>query len=337
MADSATELLHEEPYVPGIRPLKLRDFIGQESIKDNLAIFLEAAKARAQSLDHTLFYGPPGLGKTTLAEIIAREMDSNIKVTSGPVITKPGDLAAILTGLKENDVLFIDEIHRLGIAAEEVLYSAMEDFKLDIILGEGPTANNIRLDIPRFTLVGATTRQGLLSNPLRDRFGIMLRLNFYTTEELSLIVKRSASILGTKVTPEACSAIAKRCRGTPRVANNLLRRIRDFLVTSNKDILDSDLVQFALEKLGIDEIGLDLIDRKYLQTLADFYGGGPVGIETLAAVLAESKGTIEDVVEPYLLKEGLIIKTPRGRCLTNASWEHLKLTKPFPGDLEEDA
>lgn len=306
-----------------LRPRSLNEFIGQSSLKENLEVFIKAAKTRGEHLDHVLFYGPPGLGKTTLSEIIAFEMGSNLKITSGPVITKPGDLAAILTNLKEKDILFIDEIHRLSIAAEEVLYSAMEDFKLDIIIGEGPVARNIRIDLPKFTLVGATTRYGLLSNPLRDRFSIVLRLAFYSDKELEEVITRTAKILKVSISKEGAKEVAKRCRGTPRIANSLLKRMCDFLVTSEKSAIDEELANFALSRLGVDNNGFDELDRKYLKAIAEFYKGGPVGIETLAAVLSENKGTVEDVIEPYLLKKGFVIKTPKGRSITEKTWNYL--------------
>lgn len=306
-----------------LRPASLLEFIGQTALKDNLNVFVNAAKTRNQHLDHVLLYGPPGLGKTTLAEIIAKEMGSNLKVTSGPVITKPGDLAAILTNLKEKDILFIDEIHRLTISAEEVLYSAMEDFNLDIIIGEGPVAKNIRIELPKFTLVGATTRYGLLSNPLRDRFSIVFRLSFYSHQELQQVVMRTAKVLKTDITKEAALLLAQRSRGTPRIANSLLKRICDFLITSNKSIIDEELANYSLSKLGIDNNGFDELDIKYLQSIADFYNGGPVGIDTLSAVLSENKGTVEDVIEPYLIKMGYIIKTPKGRVITDKTWKYL--------------
>lgn len=306
-----------------LRPRTLEEFIGQSSLKENLSVFIKAAKTRNQHLDHVLFYGPPGLGKTTLSEIMANEMESNLKITSGPVITKPGDLAAILTNLKEKDILFIDEIHRLSIAAEEVLYSAMEDFKLDIIIGEGTAARNIRIDLPKFTLVGATTRYGLLSNPLRDRFSIVLRLSFYTNTELEEVIKRTARILNVNISKEGSKMLSQRCRGTPRIANSMLKRVCDFLITSDKSIIDEELADYALTKLGVDKSGLDELDRKYINAIAEFYKGGPVGIETLAAMLSENKGTLEDVIEPYLLKMGFLVKTSKGRCITDKAKVYL--------------
>lgn len=306
-----------------IRPQKLTDFIGQTKIKNNLQIFIEASKQRKESLDHCLFYGPPGLGKTTLSQIIATEMGAKIKFTSGPAISKSGDLAAIISSLSFGDVLFIDEIHRLPIAVEEILYSAMEDFKLDFVVGEGSTARSLRIDIPKFTLIGATTRYGLLSSPLRDRFGITLQLEFYSVEDLVSILKRTASILEIPMTKDATIEIAKRSRGTPRIANRILKRLRDFLAVSNKSLLDLDLTNESLLSLGIDAIGLDDLDKKYLECIAKFYNGGPVGIDSISATLSEAKDTIEDTVEPFLLQLGFIARTSRGRTLTKLAFEHL--------------
>lgn len=306
-----------------LRPTFLKDFLGQNKIKENLQIFLNAAKKRGDSLDHTLFYGPPGLGKTTLSQIIAHEMGVGFKSTSGPVISKSGDLAAILTNLQEGDVLFIDEIHRLNASVEEILYSAMEDFKLDIIIGEGPAARAIKIDLPKFTLVGATTRLGLLSNPLRDRFGIPLRLNFYEIEELKQIVIRDAHILGVKITNDGALEVARRSRGTPRIAIRLLKRVRDFAVHENKNEIDQELADSSLRKLEIDSYGLDSADLRYLKFIAVNYQGGPVGIETIAAGLSEEKDSVEDTIESYLLQQGFIQRTPRGRMLTKLAANHL--------------
>ncbi len=305
-----------------LRPLYLQDFLGQEKIKDNLKVFIKAAKSRGESLDHALFYGPPGLGKTTLAQIIAHEMGVGFKGTSGPIITKSGDLAAILTNLQAGDVLFIDEIHRLHTAVEEVLYSAMEDFKLDLIIGEGPAARAIKIDLPKFTLVGATTRIGLLTKPLKDRFGIPLRLNFYEISELKTIVIRDAKILQTKITEEAALEIAKRSRGTPRIAIRLLKRVRDFLQNQN-DLIDKNLADLALQRLEIDDQGLDSADHRYLKFIAVNYSGGPVGIETIASGIGEERDSIEDTIEPYLIQKGFIDKTPRGRVLTKMALDYL--------------
>lgn len=306
-----------------LRPLYLADFLGQEKIKDNLKIFINAAKKRSDSLDHTLFYGPPGLGKTTLAQIIAHEMGVGFKGTSGPIITKAGDLAAIITNLQPGDVLFIDEIHRLPSAVEEVLYSAMEDYKLDIIIGEGPAARAIKIDLPKFTLVGATTRLGLLANPLRDRFGIPLRLNFYEAEELAQILIRDAKILQIKIAPKAALEIAKRSRGTPRIAIRLLKRVRDFASHASSDLIDEKIADLSLRKLEIDAEGLDAADNRYLKFIANNYRGGPVGIETIASALSEEKDSIEDTIETYLIQKGFIDKTPRGRVLTTTALKYL--------------
>jgi Holliday junction DNA helicase RuvB len=308
-----------------VRPSKLDDFLGQMKLKENLKVFIQASISRQETLDHILFYGPPGLGKTTLAQIIAIEMGAKIKFTSGPVLTKSGDLAALLTNLEEGDILFIDEIHRLPIAVEEILYSAMEDFKIDFMVGEGTTARSLRLDLPKFTLVGATTRYGLLSNPLRDRFGITLQLNFYSANELQMILKRTASLFNIQITDDGAFEIAKRSRGTPRIANRLLKRVRDFLEVSTKNQVDTNLANNALLKMGIDADGLDDLDRKYLESMAKFYDGGPVGIDTMATILAESRDTIEDTVEPYLIQNGFIARTPRGRILGHLGWKFLKL------------
>ncbi len=311
-----------------LRPETLADFTGQKASRENLAIFIEAARARGEALDHVLLHGPPGLGKTTLAQIVARELGVGFRATSGPVIQRAGDLAAILTNLQPRDVLFIDEIHRLQPAIEEVLYPAMEDFQLDLIIGEGPAARSVRIDLAPFTLVAATTRAGLLATPLRDRFGIPLRLVFYTPEELRAIVSRGAVKLGMRLTDDGAQEIAQRSRGTPRIAGRLLRRVRDFALVSKHSIVDRDLADAALGRLEVDERGLDAMDRRYLKRIAEHHHGGPVGVETLAAGLAEARDTLEDVIEPYLIQEGLVLRTARGRMLGEAGWRHLGLTPP---------
>jgi len=305
-----------------LRPTRFEDFVGQDRIKDNLTVFIQAARERGEALDHVLFCGPPGLGKTTLAHIIAHAMDVGIKSTSGPVLERAGDLAAILTNLQPGDVLFIDEIHRLNRVVEEVLYPAMEDFQLDIIIGQGPSARSIKLDLPRFTLVGATTRTGLLTSPLRDRFGIIDRLNFYSPEDLQKVISRSAGILGIAVEPPAASEIARRSRGTPRIANRLLRRVRDFAQISGADRITGGAVRDAMQRLEVDGKGFDDMDRRLLLAIIDKFGGGPVGLETLAAALGEEKDTLEDVYEPFLIQEGYLDRTPRGRQATALSYEH---------------
>ena len=311
-----------------LRPKSLDEFIGQQSARENLRVFVNAARSRGEALDHVLFFGPPGLGKTTLAGILAREMGVGFRATSGPVIAKAGDLAALLTNLEDGDVLFIDEIHRLNPAVEEVLYPAMEDRALDLMIGEGPSARSVRIELPRFTLVGATTRQGLLTTPLRDRFGIPVRLSFYTVEELEQVVRRGARLLSAPTTAEGEHEIARRSRGTPRIAGRLLRRVRDFAHAAGADAIDAGVADRALTRLEIDRLGLDAMDRRYLTMIADLYGGGPVGIETLAAGLSEPRDTLEDVVEPYLIQLGLIARTARGRCLNGRGWQHLGLTPP---------
>ena len=317
-----------------LRPKRLEDYVGQEKVKDNLRIYMEAAKMRGESLDHVLLYGPPGLGKTTLSNIIAAEMGVNIRITSGPAIEKQGDLAALLTNLNEGDVLFIDEIHRLSRSVEEILYPAMEDNALDIIIGKGPAARSIRIDLPRFTLIGATTRAGQLTTPLRDRFGVVLKLELYTPEELTTIVKRSAGILGFPITDDGAYEIASRSRGTPRIANRLLKRVRDFAQVEGKDTIDSQIANYALQKLEIDGLGLDNTDRRMLETIIKFYNGGPVGLETLAATVGEEAVTLEDVYEPYLMQIGYLSRTPRGRCVTHLAYEHLGLNSPKQLELK---
>ncbi|NQZ14211.1 MAG: Holliday junction branch migration DNA helicase RuvB [Alphaproteobacteria bacterium] len=316
------ETIEENP----LRPLQLSDFIGQQALRENLKVYIEAAKSRGDAMDHVLLFGPPGLGKTTLAQIIAKEMGVGFRATSGPVISKAGDLAAILTNLQPHDVLFIDEIHRLNTAVEEILYPAMEDRKLDLIIGEGPAARSVQIDLPPFTLIGATTRSGLLTNPLRDRFGIPLRLEFYTNEELALIVKRSANILGMPLSEEGAFEIARRSRGTPRIAGRLTRRVRDFAQVSNAAEIGSDIADTAMKRMDVDAQGLDSMDHRYMKCIIENYGGGPVGVETIAAVLSEQRDVIEDVIEPYLVQQGFIQRTPRGRVMSEKGYKYLGLT-----------
>jgi len=311
-----------------LRPRYLREYVGQEKAKENLEVFIQAARSRHEALDHVLFYGPPGLGKTTLANIIASEMGVNIKSTSGPVIEKPGDLAAILTNLEEGDVLFIDEIHRLSPVVEEILYPAMEDYQLDIIIGQGPSARTVKLDIPRFTLVGATTRAGLLSSPLRDRFGVIARLEFYTPEDLTRIIRRSADILEIETEADGAYEIARRSRGTPRIANRLLRRVRDFAEVKGQGIITHDIADKALERLEVDKRGFDHMDNLILLTIIEKFAGGPVGLDTLAAAVGEEKDTIEEVIEPYLIQQGYLNRTPRGRKATALAYRHLQRLPP---------
>ncbi|MGJ3264353.1 MAG: Holliday junction branch migration DNA helicase RuvB [Salinarimonas sp.] len=318
----------EDDIDSSLRPLSLADFTGQKAARANLQVFIGAAKARADALDHVLFVGPPGLGKTTLAQIIARELGVNFRSTSGPVIAKAGDLAAQLTNLEERDVLFIDEIHRLNPAVEEILYPAMEDFQLDLIIGEGPAARSVKIELPRFTLVGATTRAGLLTTPLRDRFGIPVRLEFYEVGELELIVKRGARVLGLGMSDEGANEIAKRARGTPRIAGRLLRRVRDFAIVEGVETVGRTLADKALRLLDVDPVGLDVMDRKYLTMVATNFGGGPVGIETIAAALSEPRDAIEEIIEPYLIQKGFVQRTPRGRLLTPHAFRHLGLPEP---------
>jgi Holliday junction DNA helicase RuvB len=316
----------EEEVEKSLRPASLSQYIGQEKIKEKLSIYIEAAKLRKEPLDHVLLYGPPGLGKTTLATIISHEMNVNIRITSGPAIERPGDLAAILTNLNENDVLFIDEIHRLNRSVEEVLYPAMEDYALDIIIGKGPSARSIRLDLPKFTLIGATTRAGSLSSPLRDRFGVVCKLDYYSDEELVEIVKRSANILSIEMREEGSYEISKRSRGTPRIANRILKRVRDYALVKGDGIIDENISHKALDMLEIDSEGFDNIDRKLLRTIIDFYNGGPVGIDTIAASIGEESITIEDVCEPYLMQKGFLSRTPRGRIATEKAYRYFNLT-----------
>ena len=320
------------PLAERLRPRTIDEYIGQERAKENLRIFIQAAKMRGEALDHVLLHGPPGLGKTTLAAVIANEMGVNMRITSGPTIEKPGDLAALLTNLQENDILFVDEIHRMNRAVEEILYPAMEDFAIDIIIGKGPSANSIRLDLPKFTLIGATTRSGQLSAPLRDRFGVILRLELYTPEELRRIVERSAGILGISIEHDGAEEIARRSRGTPRIANRILRRVRDFAQVTADGVITRQVADEALNRLEIDHLGLDSLDRRMLRSIIEFYSGGPVGVETLAATINEESVTLEDVYEPYLLQQGFLTRTPRGRCVTQKAYEHLGI--PFHGQQQ---
>lgn len=311
-----------------LRPQSLKEFIGQQQARENLHVFIEAARTRSEAMDHVLFFGPPGLGKTTLAQIVARELGVSFRATSGPVISKAGDLAAILTNLQDRDVLFIDEIHRLNPAVEEILYPAMEDFQLDLIIGEGPAARSVRIDLPQFTLVGATTRSGLITKPLRDRFGIPTRLEFYSTEELTEVVRRGARLLELNITEDGAREVASRSRGTPRIAGRLLRRVRDFALVAEREQVDAVAADAALTRLQVDSKGLDTMDRRYLMCIGDTYTGGPVGIETLAAALSEPRDAIEDIIEPYLMQIGLVQRTPRGRMLSPDGWKHIGLSPP---------
>lgn len=327
-----SSLIKEDEGEYSLRPQRLQEYIGQTKAKGNLDIFIQAAKLRSEPLDHVLLHGPPGLGKTTMAGIIANEMGVNIRITSGPAIEKPGDLAALLTNLAENDILFVDEIHRLNRSVEEILYPAMEDYAIDIIIGKGPSANSIRLDLPKFTLIGATTQAGSLSAPLRDRFGVNLRLELYSPEELATIVTRSAGILNVPIDPSGAEEIAKRSRGTPRIANRFLRRVRDFAQVKAGGVITANVADEALSALDVDYLGLDDIDRRMLHAIIDFYNGGPVGLETLAATINEDATTLEDMYEPYLMQIGILTRTPRGRCVTVKAYEHLHL--PYPGQQQ---
>jgi holliday junction DNA helicase RuvB len=340
MAKSAPERVvtpertEEDSLEASLRPKRLADFVGQQQARENLSIFIQAAKARGEALDHVLFSGPPGLGKTTLAQIVARELGVNFRSTSGPVLAKAGDLAAILTNLEPRDVLFIDEIHRLSPAVEEILYPAMEDFELDLVIGEGPSARSVKITLNPFTLVGATTRSGLITTPLRDRFGIPVRLNFYSADELLAIVERGARVLGFDLSPDGAREIAGRARGTPRIAGRLLKRVRDVAAVQGHAVVDAKIADMALSRLEVDARGLDAFDRRYLKLIAEGFGGGPVGIETIAAALGESRDALEDVVEPFLLQQGFVQRTPRGRLLTGAAYGHLGLAAP-PRDVQQ--
>lgn len=327
---SPTEAPEDIDPEASLRPRRLEDYIGQDKVKENLHVYMDAARLRHEPLDHVLLYGPPGLGKTTLSNIIAAEMGVNLRITSGPSIEKKGDLVALLTNLNEGDVLFIDEIHRLPRMIEEILYPAMEDFEVDFVIGKGPTARSIRIDLPKFTLIGATTRAGQLTTPLRDRFGVIFKLELYTPEQLARIVQRSASILGIPISPDGAFELASRSRGTPRIANRLLKRVRDFAQVQGKAEIDAATTGYALDRLEIDNLGLDNTDRRMMEAIIRFYGGGPVGLDTLAATVGEEAVTIEDVYEPYLMQLGFVSRTPRGRCVTRLAYEHLGITPP-PG------